>query len=396
MKRAFQFLLIPMLLLFASPLFAQLVVPEIPYDSPSDLLKLPDNLYMGEAVGVATNSKGHIYVYTRTGSINVTTGTNRAFVRNAARLFEFDQTGKYVREIGQGLYGFVFAHAVRVDPQDNIWVVDEGSDMVMKFDPEGRVIMTMGRKPEAIRIPSGPPPGMPMMPMPMAGPGGGGGEGGPRPGGPPPGGGPGGPGAGPGAGPGGGAPRLPGAGVPGDNFDRPTDVAWDADGNIFVSDGYGNSRVAKFDKNGKFIKSWGSRGTQPSQFHTPHTITTDAKGNVYVGDRENRRIQVFDNNGEFKTMYLNVGAPWAVCVTPGSHQYLYSSNSNGTADMDNGEIYKMELDGKILGKFGHAGKLNKEFGSVHEIDCRNPNEIYVGEITNWRVQKLVLHPEQAR
>ena len=182
-----------------------------------------------------------------------------------------------------------------------------------------------------------------------------------------------------------------GAGRDTDVFNRPTDVAWDAAGNIFVSDGYGNSRVAKFDKEGRFIKSWGSRGTAPGQFNTPHTIAADAQGNVYVGDRGNQRIQVFNNDGEFKTQYLNVGAPWAVCISPGPHQYLYSSNSNGTADMENGEIYRMELDGKILGKFGAAGKRLKEFGSVHEIDCRNPNELFVGEITNWRVQKLTLH-----
>jgi streptogramin lyase len=247
---------------------------------------------------------------------------------------------------------------VRVDPQDNIWVVDEGSNMVIKFNPEGRVLMTMGRKAEDIRIPA-----------PEAGRGGAGAEaGGGR----------------------GGAGGLVGAGAQTDVFNRPTDVAWDAAGNIFVSDGYGNSRVAKFDRNGVFIKSWGSRGTAPGQFNTPHSIATDAAGNIYVGDRGNRRIQVFNNNGEFKTQYINVGAPWAVCISPGAHQYLFSSNSNGTADMENGEIYKMELDGRILGKFGRAGKLLKEFGSVHEIDCRNPDAIYVGEITNWRVQKLIL------
>jgi len=387
MSRSLHILSAVVAMLFASPLFAQLSVPEIPFDSAPNLLKLPENLYMGEAVGVATNFKGHIFVFTRTGSTNVTTGTNRAFVRSSSRLFEFDQTGKFVRELGQGLYGFVFAHAVRVDSQDNIWVIDEGANMLIKFDPEGRVIMTMGRKPEAIRVPSAPPPMA--APMPAIG--------GNPPGGP--GGSPAREGAGPGparegAGPGQEAPT--GAGAPGDNFDRPTDVAWDADGNIFVSDGYNNSRVAKFDKNGRYIKSWGSRGTQPGQFHTVHTIATDAKGNVYVGDRENRRIQVFDNDGNFKSMYINVGAPWALCITPGQHQYLYSSNSNGTADMENGEIYKMELDGKILGKFGAAGKQLKEFGSVHEIDCRNPNEIYVGELTNWRVQKLSLHPDQAK
>src|SRR6266571_6418194 len=154
MMRSFQILIAAVAMFFASPLFAQLSVPEIPYDSAPNLLKLPDNLYLGEAVGVATNSKGHIFVYTRTGSPRVTIGTNRTFARSAARLFEFDQTGKYLREIGQGLYGFVFAHAVRIDRQDNIWVIDEGSNMIIKFDPDGRVLMTLGRKPEALVVPA--------------------------------------------------------------------------------------------------------------------------------------------------------------------------------------------------------------------------------------------------
>jgi hypothetical protein len=356
----------------AGSLFAQLYVPEIPFDSAPNFLKLPEHLYLGEAVGVATNSKGNVFVYTRTGTSYVTFGTSRAFANGGARLFEFDPSGKFVREIGQNLYGFVFAHTVRVDPQDNIWVVDEGSNMIIKFNPEGRVVMTMGRKAEEMRVPAAPAP-MPEAPATAGGrgPGGGGGGGGRG---------------------GAATPGAPvGAGAQTDVFNRPTDVAWDPAGNIFVSDGYGNSRVAKFDKNGVFIKSWGSRGTETGQFNTPHTLATDAQGNVYVGDRGNRRIQVFDNGGEFKKAYLNVGAPWAVCISPGPHQYLFSSNSNGTSDMENGEIYKMELDGRILGKFGTAGKLLKEFGSVHEIDCRNPNEILVGEITNWRVQKLTLH-----
>src|SRR5947209_18388164 len=108
-------------------------VPEIPYESVPNFLKLPPHLYLGEGIGIATNSKGHVFVYTRS---------------QRTRLFEFDQTGAFIREIGEGLYGFVFAHAVRVDPQDNIWAVDEGSNMVIKFNPEGRVAMTMGRRPE--------------------------------------------------------------------------------------------------------------------------------------------------------------------------------------------------------------------------------------------------------
>ena len=343
---------------------AQLAIPEIPYDA-VDPIKLPDNLYLGEAVGVATNSKGNIFVYTRTGNPGATTGTRRTFSRGAARLFEFDPSGKFIREIGQESYGFIFAHTVRVDRQDNIWVVDEGSNMVIKFDPNGRIVMTMGRKPEALdTIASVAPP----APAPPAG----------------------GRAGGPGAGAPAAAPAPVGAGLAGDNFNRPTDVGWDAEGNIFVSDGYGNSRIAKFDKNGRFLKSWGSRGTAPGQFNIPHSLAVDAKGLVYVGDRTNNRIQVFDNDGNFKTQFINVGAPSAICITTGPTQYLFASNSNPSTSMENGEIYKMTLDGKILGKFGTAGKLLKEFGSVHEMDCRSENELYVGEITNWRVQKLTL------
>ncbi len=340
-------------LLAAGSLFAQSSVPEIPYDSTPNLLKMPEHIYLGEVAGVATNSKGNIFVYTRTGSTNAVEGGSRTFTHGGARLFEFTPNGNYVREIGQGVYGFLFAHVVRIDPQDNIWVVDEGANMIIKFNPEGRIVLTLGRKPEAVRVPAA--------------------EGGEE-------------------GPGRGGRGLPGAGVGGDNFNRPTDVAWDSAGNIFVSDGYGNSRVAKFDKNGKFIKSWGSKGTEPGQFDLPHAIAVDAQGNVYVGDRSNKRIQVFDNNGTFKTQYTNVGSPYAICISQGSHQYLYSSNSNPSTSMDNGEIYKMELDGRVLGKFGRAGKLLKEFGTVHELDCRNPNEVFVGELTNWRAQKITLHP----
>lgn len=367
MKRSLQLLLASSVVLLGVSVSAQLTVPEIAYDA-VDPIKLPDNLYLGEAVGVATNSKGNIYIYTRTGNPAATLGTRRTFARNAARLFEFDPSGKFTREIGQDLYGFVFAHTVRVDKQDNIWVVDEGSNMVIKFDPAGRVLMTMGRKPEALTVPGGPT-GR-----------GGDGEGGPAPA----------AAGGRGGREGGGPPPPQGTGVPGDNFNRPTDVAWDAAGNIYVADGYGNSRIAKFDKNGKYLKSWGSRGSAPGQFNIPHTMAIDAQGLVYVGDRGNNRIQVFDGEGNFKTQYVNVGAPSAICITPGPQQYLFASNSNPSTSMDNGEIYKMTLDGKILGKFGTAGKLIKEFGSVHEMDCRSETELYVGEITNWRVQKLTL------
>jgi NHL repeat len=313
-------------------------VPEIPSEPVSNFLKLPPDVYFGESIGVATNSKGHTFVYDR---------------GHETRLFEFDQNGNFMRFIGEGLYGFVFAHVVRVDSQDNIWAVDEGSNMLIKFNPQGRVEMLMGRRPEAHGIPASPLPGTPEPPA---------------------------------------QPYV---------FNRPTDVAWDAAGNIYVSDGYGNSRVAKYDKNGRFVKSVGVRGVEPSQFSTPHSIAADAKGNIYVADRGNRRIQVLDSDLTLRAIYDQVGTPWAVCITPGPHQYLYSSNSNPNnsnpeASAVTGEIYKMELDGTILGKFGKAGKLPGQLSTVHEMDCRNDNEITVAEITGWRVQRFKLFPQNQR
>ncbi|HSP68366.1 MAG TPA: peptidyl-alpha-hydroxyglycine alpha-amidating lyase family protein [Bryobacteraceae bacterium] len=347
-------------------------VPDIAFDA-SDPLKLPANIHLGEVGGVATNSKGDVFVYTRTGHPTISIGTARPFAHGGSRLFQFDKNGKFVREIGQDSYGFLVAQQVRIDPQDNIWVVDQMSGMVIKFDPNGQIALLLGRKSESERLPAGPAPAAGRGPAPAASappaaapaPAGRGGRGG-----------------------------LPGAGGQQDVFQRPTDVAWDAAGNIYVADGYGNARVAKFDKAGKFVKSWGSRGTESGQFNIVHGIAIDAQGNVYVADSGNKRIQVFDRDGTFKTQLVNVGSPAAICITPGAHQYLYSSNSNPPEDIDsNGEIFKLELDGRVVGKFGKAGKLMKEFGTVNAIDCRGENDLYVGEIGNWRVQKLTLHPK---
>src|ERR1700688_3338302 len=134
MRHCLRFCLVVVILLFGNSLFSQ-NVPEITFDSTPNFLKLPTGLYLGEAVGVAQNSKGHIFVFTRSG---------------LTRLFEFDQEGAFVREIGEHLYAFAFAHTVRVDPQDNIWTVDEGTNMIVKFNSEGQVVMVMGRRPEAV------------------------------------------------------------------------------------------------------------------------------------------------------------------------------------------------------------------------------------------------------
>ena len=198
-------------------------------------------------------------------------------------------------------------------------------------------------------------------------------------------------------------------------YRQPTDVTWDPEGNIFISDGYVNSRVAKLDKNGDWVKSWGGPVTNrtapgPGEFNTPHTIAADAQGNIYIGDRGNRRIQVYDHDGNFKKMITidvpvapnakswfsnagtqqevaTAGAPWAICITPGpGTQYLYSS------DAYPGRIYKLSLDGKVLGWLGRSGRQPKEFGWIHEMACPSENELYVAEILNWRVQKLTLKP----
>jgi 6-bladed beta-propeller protein len=332
------------------PAVAQNAAPEIPFDSAANPLTMPDDIYLGEVGGVATNSRGDLFVYTRTSHPFVTLGGSRNFAHGGSRLFQFDRNGRFVREIGKDLYGFMFAAQVRVDPQDNIWVVDQMTNMVIKFDPQFRQVMLLGRKAEAIPIPA------------RAG----GGEGGAAGG-------------------------APGAGRQQDVFDRPTDVAWDAQGNIFVADGLGNARVAKFDRDGKFIKSWGQKGTGPGQFANVRSIAIDAQGNVYVADGGNKRIQVFDDNGTFKTQFPNMGNAQALCITPGPNQVLYSSNSNPPNDIDNaGEIYKMRLDGTVIGRFGRAGKMLKEFGTVNAIDCRNENVLYVGEVGNLRVQKIAL------
>jgi hypothetical protein len=158
--------------------------------------------------------------------------------------------------------------------------------------------------------------------------------------------------------------------------------------------------VVKYDKNGKFIKSVGTRGAAPGQLNTPHSMAVDAKGNVYVADRGNARIQVFDDNLILRAIYDHVGNPWVVCITPGPHQYLYSSNSYPDSNPANarditGEVYKMELDGTVIGKFGKAGKGMKEFSTIHGMDCRNENDLWVSEITAWRVQHIILHPQTA-
>jgi hypothetical protein len=242
----------------------------------------------------------------------------------------------------------------------------------VKFDADGRYVLVLGRKPENINVrPGAGVPasgGMPAESAAAGGGRGGGGEGGR-----------------------GGGRGTPGAGINGDAFNRPSDVAWDRAGNIYVADGFGpNNRIAKFTKDGNFVKTWGQTGSAQGQFNGIRGLASDANGNLYVADAGNKRIQVFDGDGAFKSQIANVGTPQAICVSGGATQYLYSSNSNEPESMDRGEIYKVRLTGEVVGKFGRAGKLAKEFGMVNAIDCRTENDLWVGEVWNWRAQKLTL------
>src|SRR5271156_4132775 len=305
-------------LLLSLPVFAQQAsVPVIEYSSVPNFLKLPPDRYLGEMAGVAVNSKGHVFALSRGNT------TGPAYGAAASQLLEFGPDGKFIREIGHNLYAWSFGHAVKVDAEDNIWVADKGSDMVIKFDPQGRVVMVFGRKQEAsdegtepLRHPKPPLPPVDGM------------------------------------------------------FRQVTDVTWDPAGNSYISDGYINSRVAKLDKDGNWLTSFGEPGNGPGQLNTPHSIAADAQGNIYVADRGNRRIQVFDGEGKLERQItidvpvpadaraaigpkptatmgtMASGAPWAICITPGPHQFLYS------ADAFPGRIYKLSLDGKVLGVLG--------------------------------------------
>jgi len=340
----------------AGLVLAQQSAPEIRFTSVPDYPNLPEGMNLGEVPGVAVNSKGHVFVFSRSNS-----ATGPAFGAAAAQLFEFDQNGNYVREIGRGLYAWSEAHSVRIDKADNIWAIDKGSNMVVRFNPQGRVVWVFGRRQEAAD--GAEPLGHPDPPLPA---------------------------------------------VDG-NFRQPTDVAWDSQGNTYITDGYVNSRVAKIDKNGDWVKSWGTKGKEPGQFNIPHAIAIDLQDNIYVGDRTNRRIQVFDTDGNFKRMFTidvppdpksravngatptgerlkqTIGAPNSLCITPGPNQVLFVGESTYP-----GRVFKVALDGKVLGVIGRSGRNLGQFSGAHALACPSEHEIYVAETSNWRVQKLLL------
>lgn len=241
-------------------------------------------------------------------------GNIYVFHRGKHPLMEFSPSGKFLRSIADDL--FVTAHMVRVDPDDNLWTTDIGSHVVLKLSPEGRVLLALGRM------------------------------------------------------------RIPGDDV--GHFNQPTDVAWDRDGNIYVTDGYGNSRVLKFDKNGNKLLGWGMKGTGPGQFDTPHTIVVDGDL-VYIGDRENARIQIFDTNGRFLRQW-KLGYPYGLTLGPDHFLYM--------ADAVNARILKIDRDGKVVGVFTGPQPGQGPHFDPHEIAVDRDGSIFTAEVLGWHAEKL--------
>ena len=344
-----------LLLCFTAPALAQPDVPEIPFTTVPNFLKYSPDMNLGEILGVAVNSKGNIVVLNHPGSAN----SGPIWSNSTTQLLEFDSDGRYLREIGKGVYGIAYAHQVRFDQYDNLWVVDKAANTVIQFDPQGYVLMNLGRREEGYH-------GDVVLETQAE------------------------------------------ARAFGGYFGGPTDVSWDSDENIYVSDGYVNSRMTKFDRDGNFLMDWGSFGTDVGQFDLPHAMQIDRNNNVYVADRGNRRIQVFDTQGTFlRVIMLDAAypadyqppfsapnasrevretAPWSMCITNTTPQYLY------VADNEPGRIYKISTDGTILGWLGKSGRRDGQFNWIHGLDCSQEDVLYVADMNNWRVQKLLLNP----
>ena len=288
-------------LLAATWALSEPAIETLPYQADQSWPQLPEHWNLRETAAVAADAKDHVYV----------------FHRGLHPIIEFDPAGKFVRSFGEGL--FDSPHGLRIDPEGNIWAVDNAAHVVVKMDPKGRVRMVLGRRGTS--------------------------------------------------------------GETEDLFFRPTDVTFAPNGDFFVSDGYGNSRVVKFAKNGKFIKAWGKRGVKDSEFNTPHSVVVDKSGRLLVADRENFRIQIFDQDGKFLQKWGHVGSPWGLA--------LHGDNTLFMSDGYNNRILKLDLDGRIVGSFGSHGKLPGELELPHQMTVDSRGAVYVGEITNWRAQKFV-------
>lgn len=236
------------------------------------------------------------------------------FQRTKPMLAEYDQKGNFIQSIGEGI--FSHPHGLRIDTDDNIWTTDDGSHLVLKLDPIGNVLLVLGRINTGAE-----------------------------------------------------ANWL---------FNKPADVAFGKNGEIYVADGYGNSRVVKFDRDGNYIKAWGKYGTGIGEFNLPHSVAVDKEGRVYVGDRENQRIQIFDADGNFVKQWTGIGYPYGLVITPDQHVWM----TDGGYD----RIVELDQDGKILGAFGEPGHKPGQMAWAHFMAMGPDHAIYVADVLNWRFQ----------
>ena len=239
-----------------------------------------------------------------------------AFHRAEKPIVIFDSMGKLVRSFGEGL--FKSAHGIRVDRDDNVWTTDWANHTVIKFSPAGAVLLTLGERDVA--------------------------------------------------------------GADESHFNKPTDIAFAANGDFFIADGYGNSRVVKFDAGGKFLKAWGRKGRGEGEFNLPHAVRLDSKGRVYVGDRENNRVQVFDQEGRFLRQFGGF-APYGLFITPEDVLFVADGRAN--------KVLKMTLEGRVLAEWGTRGAGPGNFNLPHGITVGADGAVYVGEVGGKRLQKFV-------
>jgi sugar lactone lactonase YvrE len=246
--------------------------------------------------------------------------------RGMTAFFEFDENGKYVRSFGDGM--FTRAHGLRIDREGNLWATDVGAHTVMKLTPQGQVVLTLGTKGQS------------------------------------------------GAWDEAAGTRL---------LNQPNDIAIAANGDVFVVQGHtpgpnGDARVLKFDRTGRFLTSWGGKGNAPGQFQVAHGIAIDAQGLLWVMDRENQRIQLFDQGGKFVREMKYAGLPCSVDI---GKQYVYMVN--GFA----GQLLRMDLNGKVLAALGKPGKGPGEFGEAHFMAVSPRDEIFVADSVNGALVKFV-------
>jgi streptogramin lyase len=289
-------------------------IPQLPFHLVENFFHYPANSVVGRVSGIAVGPTGNIV----------------ALNRGYHPVLEFKSDGSFVRSWGEGSTMFVGAHALRFDPQGNLWYVDAADNIIYRFDSEGRTVGTLGTNPEPWTY----------LTHVIAG-------------------------------------AVPNKA----NFYQETDIGWSKDGSMFVSDGYGNSRVAKFDKDGNFVKAWGERGGQPGNFNTPHSLVVDNNDVIYVADRGNSRIQTFDTEGNRRAVWNLPTAPWALCLTNGPTQVMYVGSV--------GRVYKMDLNGKILGAFGRPGRMVDTIDSVHGIACPDERTVYLANLYASRIDKWV-------